>query len=46
VQNNADRPVRVEASNWAGGHSVRVEADKTDYLPMKSFVGPYRANYE
>ena len=46
VQNNSDRTVRVEASNWAGGSSVRIEAGKTDYLPMKSFTGPYRANYE
>ena len=46
VQNNSDRPVRVEASDWAGGSSVRVAAGKTDHLPMKSFVGPYRANYE
>lgn len=47
VQNNsADRTVRVEASNWSGGSSVRVEAGKTDYLLLKSFAGPYRANYE
>ena len=46
VQNNSDHVVRVEASNWAGGSSVRVEAGKVGYLPMKSFVGPYHANRE
>lgn len=46
VRNNSDRSVRVEASDWAGGSSVRVEGGKTDHLPMKSFVGAYRANYE
>ncbi|HEY9401486.1 MAG TPA: hypothetical protein VIQ24_02245 [Pyrinomonadaceae bacterium] len=46
VQNNSNRVVRVEGSDWAGGKSIAVEAGKTDYLPMKSFVGAYRANYE
>ena len=46
AQNVSDRVVRVEASNWAGGRSVIVEAGKSAYLPLKSFIGPYRANYE
>lgn len=46
AQNNSDRLVRIEASNWAGGRSISVEAGKSAYLPLKSFIGPYRANYE
>lgn len=46
VQNNSDRLVRVEASNLAGGNRILVEAGKDAYLPMKSIVGAYRANYE
>lgn len=46
VQNNSDRLVRVEASNLAGGNRVIIEAGKDAYLPMKSIIGPYRANYE
>jgi hypothetical protein len=46
AQNNSDRLIRVEASNWAGGRSVIIEAGKSAYLPLKSFIGPYRANYE
>jgi len=46
AQNNSDRLIRVEASNWAGGRNVIVEAGKSAYLPLKSFIGPYRANYE
>jgi hypothetical protein len=46
VQNNSDRLVRVEASNLAGGNRILVEAGKDAYLPMKSIVGTYRANYE
>ena len=46
AQNVSDRVVRVEASNWAGGRSAIVEAGKSAYLPLKSFIGPYRANYE
>ncbi len=46
VQNNSERTVRVEASNWAGGQKILVEAGKTVVLEMKSIVGSYRANYE
>jgi hypothetical protein len=46
VQNNSDRLVWVEASDTAGGRSVIVEPGKAGYLPMKSFIGPYRAIYE
>jgi hypothetical protein len=46
VQNNSDRVVRVEASNLSGGNRILVEAGKDAYLPMKSIIGSYRANYE
>ncbi len=46
VQNNSDRPVRVEASNLAGYSKILVAAGKMDYLAIKSITGPYRANYE
>ncbi len=43
--NSADRAVRVEGSNWAGGASVRVAPGKSDYLALKNIVGAYHANY-
>ena len=46
VQNNSTSPVRVEASNLAGGNRILVEAGKEAYLAMKSIVGSYHANYE
>jgi hypothetical protein len=46
VQNSSNQLVRVEASNLAGGNRILVEAGKEAYLPMKSIVGSYRANYE
>lgn len=46
VQNNSAQLVRVEASNLAGSTRILVEAGKDSYLPMKSIVGAYRANFE
>ena len=46
VQNDADRPVKVEVTTFAGLSSIRVDAHKSDYLLVKYFNGPYRANYD
>lgn len=46
AQNNSDRPVRVEMFNWAGGASVVVAPGKFEHIAMKSFDGPFRANFE
>jgi len=47
VQNNStDRWVRVDAANLGATATICVAAGKTEYLPLKSIVGAYRANYE
>jgi hypothetical protein len=46
VQNNSsDRWVRVSASNLAAGASVCLGPGKTGFLPLKSIVEPYHADY-
>jgi len=45
VQNNSDRRVKVTVTTFAGDSSVIVEPGKVDYLLVKTFNGPYRANY-
>jgi hypothetical protein len=46
AHNAGSRRARVEAFNWAGGCSVLVEPGASQYLPLRSFDGPYRANFE
>ncbi len=46
VQNESDRSVKVEVTMYAGTSSLQVDAHKSDYLLVKTFTGPYRANYE
>lgn len=44
--NDSDRAVKVEVTTYAGKSSVRVEPRTSDYLEVKTFNGPYRADYE
>lgn len=46
VQNDASRAVIVEGANLVATARVRVGAGQSDYLPLKSIVGAYRADYE
>lgn len=46
VKNNSDRPVRVEVSTFAGKSHIIVPPQKSGYLEVKTFNGPYHANYE
>jgi hypothetical protein len=46
VENNSDTKVKVEVTTYAGTSSVRVEPHKSDYLGVKYFNGPYRADFE
>jgi hypothetical protein len=46
AQNNSERRVRFEVSTFAGSSSVSVEPGKSEYLKVKSFNGPYHADYE
>jgi hypothetical protein len=46
VQNNSDNAVKIEVSTFAGDSTIHVEPHKTAYLLVKSFKGPYRANFE
>ena len=43
---STDRIVIVEGSNLAAAARIRVAPSKTEYLPLKSIVGTYHANYE
>lgn len=43
--NSADRWVKVSASNLAASSSACLAPGKGDYLPLKSLVGDYRADY-
>src|ERR1700759_4772699 len=46
AQNNSqDRFVRVSASNVAAAAGAGVAPSKSEYLPLKSIVGSYRADY-
>ncbi len=42
---SADRWAKVSASNLAGTASACIEPGKAEYLPLKSIVGTYRAEY-
>jgi hypothetical protein len=46
VKNNSNQPVKVEVSTFAGTSSIVVPANEIGYLEVKTFNGPYRANYE
>lgn len=46
ADNSSDRRVRVEVSTFAGPSSATVEAGKSEYLKVKGFNGPYRADFE
>lgn len=46
VDNNSDRAVKVEVTTYAGKSGVRLEPQKSDYLQVKTFNGPYRADFE
>jgi hypothetical protein len=46
VENNSDSRVKVEVTTYAGDSSVQVEPHKSDYLQVKYFNGPYRADFE
>jgi hypothetical protein len=44
--NSSDRWVKVSASNLSSFASACVGPGKSDYLKLKSVVGPYRAEYD
>jgi len=46
VQNDSDRRVRIDVTTFAGDSTIHVEPQKSQYLLVKTFNGPYRANYE
>lgn len=46
VDNSSDSRVKVEVTTYAGDSSVHVEPHKSDYLQVKYFNGPYRADFE
>jgi hypothetical protein len=45
VNNSADRWARVTASNMAASAGACLAPGKEAYLPLKSIVGAYRAEY-
>lgn len=46
VQNSsATRWVKVDAGNSTGGISMCIGPTKTEYLPLKTITGKYRATY-
>jgi hypothetical protein len=46
VKNDSNRSVKVEVSTFAGTSSIAVPANEVNFLEVKTFNGPYRANYE
>jgi hypothetical protein len=46
VQNDSDRRVRIDVTTFSGDSTIHVDAHKSDSLLVKTFNGPYRANYE
>lgn len=46
VDNSSDRRVRVVVETFAGESAVVVEPQKSEYLQIKTFNGPYRAAFE
>ena len=46
AQNSStSRWIRIDAANLVQNASICVGPEKTEYLPLKSLVGKYRANY-
>lgn len=46
ADNSSDRRVKVEVTTFAGASRISVEPHKSEYLQVKNFNGPYRADYE
>jgi hypothetical protein len=46
VKNNSNQQVKVEVSTFAGTSSIIVPPNEVNFLEVKTFNGPYRANYE
>ncbi len=46
VKNDSNQRVKVEVSTFAGTSSIIVPPNEVNYLEVKTFNGPYRANYE
>ena len=46
ADNNSDRGVKVEVSTYGGVSAVHVEPHKSEYLLVKTFSGPYHADFE
>jgi hypothetical protein len=46
VKNDSNRSVKVEVSTFAGTSSIAVPPNDVNFLEVKTFNGPYRANYE
>jgi hypothetical protein len=46
VQNDSNQQVKIEVFTFAGTSSVSVAPHKAEYLEVKTFNGPYHANYE
>src|SRR5215212_2388173 len=44
--NSADRWVKVSASNLAASAGACLAPGATEYLPLKSVVSPYRADFD
>lgn len=44
--NSSDRWVKVSASNLAAAASACLGPGSTEYLPLKSIVAPYRAEFD
>lgn len=45
VQNDSERAVKVEVSTFAGKSHIIIPPQKAGYLEVKTFNGPYHANY-
>ena len=46
VDNSSNQRVKVEVTTFAGTSSITVEPQKSDYLRVTYFNGPYHANYD
>jgi len=46
VKNDSNQRVKIEVSTFAGTSSITVPGKGVGYLEVKTFNGPYRANYE
>lgn len=46
AQNDSDQQVKIEVSTFAGSSTLSVAPHKVEYLEVKTFNGPYLANYE